>query len=180
MDTLEHYQGDEMIELFNNSNMSTGKTEKRKVVHSKGLIHRSVNVFLLFKGKLLLQQRSSNKTICPNCWDLSVAEHLQPNESYEKAALRGIEEELGIICESSKTKKLREAQFFENSFNQGKLVDREFIELYQVEYDGDQNFKLDPLEVSQIKFIELSQLSQFSKENELTPWFRKEISLLEK
>ena len=40
--------------------------------------------------------RSDGKKVCPGLWDVSVAEHCQPGETYEDAALRGMEEELGL------------------------------------------------------------------------------------
>ncbi len=69
----------------------------RERVHREGLWHKSVNVYLFRSdGRLLLQRRSASKDICPGLWDLSVGEHLQPGETYEEAARRGLEEELGL------------------------------------------------------------------------------------
>ena len=41
--------------------------------------------------------RAPNKDAYPNCVDVSVSEHVQVEESYIGAAVRGINEELGII-----------------------------------------------------------------------------------
>eukprot|EP01091_Cochliopodium_minus_P019669 TRINITY_DN8348_c0_g1_i1.p1 TRINITY_DN8348_c0_g1~~TRINITY_DN8348_c0_g1_i1.p1 ORF type:complete len:180 (-),score=44.81 TRINITY_DN8348_c0_g1_i1:155-694(-) len=178
---IEHYQGEEMIEIFDNENKSTGITRPRKEVHTKGLIHRSVNVFLFNKkGELLIQKRSSNKTIAADHWDLSVAEHLQPNESYKEAVKRGIAEELGVK-NISEPIKMRDPFFVETSYNEGLLVDREFTELWRVEFEGEVgDFVLDPLEVSEVKFIKYDGLEEYSKQNKITPWFLKEISILKK
>lgn len=40
-------------------------------------------------------------------WDLSVGEHLQPGETYEHAAYRGLEEELGIKAEAGALRRVR-------------------------------------------------------------------------
>lgn len=45
---------------------------------------------------LLLQKRSEKKKIGRSQWDLSLAEHLQPGESFREAVVRGLREELGI------------------------------------------------------------------------------------
>ena len=70
---------------------------RRDQVHAQGIWHKAVNVLLYrSSGKLVLQQRAAGKSVCPLIWDLSVAEHLQVNESWEDAAHRGLAEELGI------------------------------------------------------------------------------------
>jgi hypothetical protein len=62
-----------------------------------GLLHRAVYVWVFnLEGALLIQRRSPHKKIGPNQLDLSVAEHLQPGESFVQGAARGLAEELGI------------------------------------------------------------------------------------
>jgi len=71
---------------------------RRDQVHAQGIWHKAVNVMLFrSSGTLVLQQRAAAKSVCPLAWDLSVAEHLQVDESWEDAAHRGVAEELGII-----------------------------------------------------------------------------------
>ena len=50
-------------------------------------------------GKLLLQRRSEKKKIGSLQWDLSLAEHLTPGESFREAVVRGLREELGLSLE---------------------------------------------------------------------------------
>jgi isopentenyldiphosphate isomerase len=50
-------------------------------------------------GKLLLQRRSEKKKIGRLQWDLSLAEHLTPGESFREAVVRGLREELGLSLE---------------------------------------------------------------------------------
>ena len=72
-------------------------SQRRDLVHAKGIWHKAVNVLLYrSSGTLILQQRAAGKSVCPLAWDLSVAEHLQVDESWEAAAHRGLAEELGI------------------------------------------------------------------------------------
>jgi isopentenyldiphosphate isomerase len=71
---------EEFIEIFDDKNNLVGK-EKRSVVHSKGLLHRTVNILIVnSEGKIFLQQRSASKDVCPLKWDISAAEHLNPGE----------------------------------------------------------------------------------------------------
>merc|ERR1712000_349879 len=86
----------EMFDIFNEKNEKIGR-ELRSKVHKLGLWHRSCHI-LVFNSKqqILLQKRSPKKDICPSFWDLSCAEHLQENESFINAAVRGLKEELNI------------------------------------------------------------------------------------
>lgn len=73
------------------------RIEDRDTAHSLGLWHRVVHVLLYnSEGELMLQMRAPKISIYPNRWDCSCSEHLKPGESWETAARRGLEEELGI------------------------------------------------------------------------------------
>lgn len=69
----------------------------RSEVHGLGLKHRAADLLILDeRDRIFIQQRAQNKDLMPLKWDFSVAEHLQPNESYRDAARRGAEEELNV------------------------------------------------------------------------------------
>lgn len=69
----------------------------RGEVHAGKLLHRAVHVFVFNKrGDLLLQQRSMFKDAHPGVWDSSVSGHLDAGEDYLPAAVRELEEEMGI------------------------------------------------------------------------------------
>jgi len=87
---------DEIFDIVNEKNEVIGQ-EYRGIVHRTGLLHRAVYCWVFNSaGDLLLQKRSPLKKIGPSQWDLSLAEHLQPGESFEEAVRRGLKEELGI------------------------------------------------------------------------------------
>lgn len=74
----------EVFEIVNESNQVIGR-EYRSICHERGLTHRAVYCFVFnAEGKLLVQQRSAAKKIGPLQWDLSVAEHLTPGETYKE------------------------------------------------------------------------------------------------
>lgn len=69
----------------------------RDQVHTQGLWHCSAHVLLFNSAdELLLQCRSKDKDLYPNCWDYSVGEHLRPNETFRQGVERGLLEELGL------------------------------------------------------------------------------------
>ncbi|MFA6909222.1 MAG: NUDIX domain-containing protein [Patescibacteria group bacterium] len=69
----------------------------RNDIHTKGLLHREVHVWIYNnKGEILFQIRSGAKTF-PNLLNASVGGHVNIGESYIAAALRELHEETGII-----------------------------------------------------------------------------------
>lgn len=66
-------------------------------VKKNQLNHRGV-VILLFDqdGRLYLQRRAMQHVTSPGLWDLSSSGHNDQGESYEEAAERELEEELGV------------------------------------------------------------------------------------
>jgi isopentenyl-diphosphate Delta-isomerase len=70
----------------------------RDEVHRQGLIHRSVHVFLVDEeDRIYLQRRAWTKEQDPGRWDSSASGHVESGESYDDAAARELQEELGIL-----------------------------------------------------------------------------------
>jgi 16S rRNA (adenine1518-N6/adenine1519-N6)-dimethyltransferase len=71
----------------------------RSEVHAQNLLHRAANIFVFnTNGQLLLQKRSATKDQFPLCYTSSASGHLDAGETYEQAAVRELEEELGLKC----------------------------------------------------------------------------------
>lgn len=69
----------------------------RGEVHRRGLPHRSVHVFLVDEQeRIYLQRRAWTKDQDPGRWDSSASGHVESGESYNAAADRELQEELGI------------------------------------------------------------------------------------
>jgi len=89
-------KGEEVFDVVNEADEVVGQATRAEV-HEKGLLHRAVHVFAInARGELLLQLRSRLKDAHPSVWDSSVAGHLDQGESYRDAAVREMEEEMGI------------------------------------------------------------------------------------
>ena len=162
---------EEIFEIFDQKNRLIG-TAPRSEAHKKGLYHRGVNVFVVNnKGEIFLQRRSENKDTNPGKWCYGAGEHLKPGETYEEAAKRGLEEELGI--KESKPVLIRGAKLIEVVHTNGK-IDKEFDALFVVKAEGP--FKLDPSEVAEGKFLKMSEIEEKIKSNskEFTEFFLKE------
>lgn len=85
-----------LIMIVDESDRPVGSATKKEA-WDQGLIHRIVRIMIENrKGQILLQHRTPTKDIYPNCWDNSVAGHVDAGEEYEQAAVRELREELGL------------------------------------------------------------------------------------
>ncbi len=84
------------IQIVDKKNNPVGQATKQEAWRN-GLIHRIVRISILDEtGRLLVQKRSNKKELFPGRWDNSAAGHVDAGETYEQAALRELEEELGL------------------------------------------------------------------------------------
>ncbi len=121
-------KSEEIFDVVDENDTVTG-TATRGEVHAKRLIHRAVHVFAFNKrGDLLLQKRSSLKDLCPGLWDSSVSGHLDSGEDYATAAVRELEEEMGIIPAEAPEEIARITPCAETGW--------EHVRLYRVRHDG--------------------------------------------
>lgn len=87
---------DEILDLVDKDENVIEVFSRNKGTSAHGYL-RFVNIFVInFKNQLLLPQRSTNRKKHPGCYDFSCGEHVQSGETYLAAAVRGMEEELGL------------------------------------------------------------------------------------
>lgn len=167
---------EEVLDVVNGSNVIVGQ-ERRDIVHKTGLLHRSVHVFVFNEaGEMLLQRRSPYKSLAPRLWDLSCAEHLSAGESFEDAAKRGLQEELGIT-EQTSLKLVREAYLHMASYPEKNMFDNEFISTFVMgTYRGAINH--DPKEVTETSFWPVEQILRTlrTEPEQFTAWFQAELN----
>lgn len=91
---------EEMIDVLDENGVKTGEVVTRKEVHKNGLWHRIIVVAIIDNNnQILMQQRSYTKDTNPGKWDISVAGHVSAGQTSVEAAIREVEEEVGIhIC----------------------------------------------------------------------------------
>ena len=166
---------DELFETFDDEDRPLGLM-KRCDVHRLGIWHRSVSVFLFnSNGDLHLQRRSPTKDVAPGLWDVSVAEHLIPGESFLDAATRGLAEELGIAA-------VRLTPYpgqFRERFVNGSIRDFELQRCFHGRHDGPLQPNLH--ELAEIRLLSRSGLRQefASHPDQFTPWFKNRVADLD-
>lgn len=154
---------EELIDVVDDKDQFVRKTE-RSEVRQKALIHRSARVIILNnKREFLVQKRSTSKDIYPGYWDLGVAETSISGEGYVFAAIRGLQEELGIIGISNI--QLIHSFLFKLKFRSPN--DNGNIKMYELVHNG----KINPnyIEVEEVKFISADGVFELIEKGHFTP-----------
>lgn len=134
----EEDRGQKATEMFDvvDENNQVIEQRPRAEVHAKGLKHRAVHVFVFNRhGELWLQQRSHLKDVHPLGWDSSAAGHLDAGEDYATAAVRELQEELGITAETHCVARIPACED----------TGWEFVELHCAKHDGPMRFAPDEI-----------------------------------
>jgi isopentenyldiphosphate isomerase len=153
---------DEPVDLVDELDRVVGSAKLRECLE-RGLLHRAVAVLVLRPGgKVLLQQRSKRDAWHPGMWTLSCTGHVTRGESYRKAALRELGEELGIRPAVRESMKL-----LLPAMTDGRLTEREWVTLFTAESAAP--VSVDPVELEGTREVPVSELAGLLRGRKLTP-----------
>lgn len=86
----------ELVDLYDENRIPLGKTAERGAPREPGEYRMVVHVCVFDRqGRLLIQQRTPQKFIFPNLWDVSVGGGVDAGETSRQGAEREFREELG-------------------------------------------------------------------------------------
>lgn len=154
---------EEFIDIVNKNGKPTGKSAPKSEIHTKGHYHHTAHIWLYTKtGEILLSQRSASKTICPLLWDVSVAGHIDAGEPLVTAALREVQEEIGLSILEKDLEKIGVFECFQ-SYGNG-IKDNEFHNTFISELKVDiSKLKLQIEEVEAVKLVSFSEFKEILK-----------------
>ena len=143
----------EIFDVVDSEDRVTGQATRGEV-HAKGLLHRSVHIFVFnTRGELFLQKRAMTKDENPGYWDSSAAGHVNAGEDYRTSAHRELMEELGIAGE---------LRFF-MKFPASQQTFWEHVETYLC--TTDQKITINLTEISEGQFWPLPELQESVQSN---------------
>ena len=146
----------EMLDIVNDQDEVIGKTSYADV-YDKLHNHRIVHVLIFNdKGEMALQLRSKQKKFCPQHWVTAVGGHVQSGESYEQAALREMEEEVGVQLPVEFLRKDR------YEWQSESLI--KFLATFKAVFNGP--FEVNPEEVDRVEFFSMDKIKQMIANDE--------------
>ncbi len=149
----------ELIDIVDLEDRVIGNAS-RKEIYEKLLRHRIVHIFVFNnKDQLALNLISKDSKSYPLHWGSSVAGHVQSGETYEQAAVRELEEELGIKSSLEFLGK----QFYKKENKHDKVLG-----VFKTVYSGQLNVNKD--EIEKIKFFNPAQIQDMiTKKEKIAP-----------
>jgi len=139
---------DEIFDVVDANDRVIGQATRREV-HERRLLHRAVHIFVFNSaGELLIQKRSADKDEFPLCWTSSASGHLDAGEDYASAAVRELNEELGLTGELKFVSKLPASTETAN----------EHTALFRCVSDAPP--RIDPEEIDRVEFRSLEAVAE--------------------
>lgn len=134
---------DEMIDYVNEQDEVIGSAPRSEICAQK-LRHRIAHVFLYDReGNIALARRGKDVSYCPDHWTSTAAGHIGAGESYEEAARREMQEEIGVAIPLVACGVI---PFLKEGTGHHK-----FLGTFKAVYEG--AFVCDPLEVQYVQFF---------------------------
>lgn len=161
---------EEIFDIVDENDVVKGTAKRSEVHGNPDLIHRVVHILVFNSDKrLFLQKRSMQKDVQPGKWDTSVGGHVDSGESYEKAAVREMKEELGIdgVLLS-----------FSHKYIHSNEIESEYVSTYTTEYNG--KIHIDKEEIDDGRFFSFEEIEEKRRSGIFTPNFLHEFDLIKK
>ncbi len=169
----------EYLDVVDENNQLTGKTEERNIIHEKGIWHREVAVWIMNeKGEILLQKRAANKRQEPNKWAIC-AGHVEAGESVEDSMIREMEEELGIKVNMNQLEFLKIYKK-QNDIPNDNIKNYNFQYMYFLKTNWNiEDYKIQLEELSEIKYVPFTEFEDIVKNKDKNVTFTKQSYMLE-
>lgn len=151
----------ELVDLYDENRAPLGRTAERYAPKGPGEYRVVVHVCIFDRqGRFLIQQRTPNKRIWPEKWDLSIGGGVDAGESSRQAAEREVWEELGIPLDLAGLRPSVTVNF-DGGYDDFFLVERE-LDLGELRLQAD--------EVSQVRYVTLEELCAMVDGGQFIPY----------
>ena len=151
----------ELVDLYDENRVPLGRVAERHAKKAPGEYRMVVHVCIFNGlGQMLIQQRSPEKTIWPELWDVSIGGGVDAGETSRQGAEREFREELGYPLDLTGLRPSVNVNFPEG-----------FDDFYIVNRDLDETkLALQKEEVSAVRWVTLEELLTMKKSGEFIPY----------
>jgi isopentenyl-diphosphate delta-isomerase type 1 len=168
----------DFVILVDEQDNEIGQEEKLKA-HQAALLHRAFSVIIYRRQngvfEFLLQQRHIDKYHCGGLWTNTCCSHPRPGETVLDAGRRRLKEELSLDVPLTHIGSFSYKAHFDNG-----LTEYELDHVLIGEYNPNQEIKLHPEEVQDVRWVAFSVLMRdlMSNPKIYTPWLKPALKLL--
>lgn len=167
----------QLVELVDTDGAATGSLTVAEAHTAPGRLHRAFSVMLLDEsGRVLVQQRSPEKTRFALRWANACCGHPAPGQTVFDAATRRLVEEIGVAGVT-----LREAgvYLYRAEDPQTGRVEHEYDHVVVGRVPADLPMRLDPAEVAAVRWLAPDELRADVADNpdRYAPWFHGVLSV---
>lgn len=142
-----------------NENGSVRELQNRQDVHNSGVLHSTVQCWLMNdKGEVLIQRRAATKDKSAGKWDVSFGGHCSEtteNDYLIANVIKEGSEELGLKIKADEIIKLGEVRYTSQ-----ENKNRELLAVYLIHITNNQQFVFEDGEVSEVRWIRPEELRQ--------------------
>lgn len=118
------YSDDELFDVLSDAGDRTEITKRRGDIHRDGDWHASVHIWIARRRlggmEFLLQKRADSKDSFPGCYDAASTGHIDAGEDPITAAVRELQEEIGVRARPSELVLLCRRKVSEDNVFHGK------------------------------------------------------------
>lgn len=166
--------------LVDDSDSIVGYDSKLRA-HNNGKKHRALSIFVLDENgeSVLLQKRNESKYHSRGLWSNSCCTHQYRGETVLESADRCLKDELGISQDDYFD--LKEIGSFSYYSNYGEMKENEYDHVYvcRIRKKDASKIRLNPDEVEETKWVEISEVRTIYCEKVFTSWFLSAFCVLE-
>jgi isopentenyldiphosphate isomerase len=148
---------EEMVDVLDNDGRVVG-VATRAEMRARHLPHRCVYVLVFnARGELFVHQRTASKDVFPSYWDVAIGGVVSAGESFDQAALREGNEELGVS--------LKVEPLFPFTFADARTTC--FAHVYRAHHDGPFNLQVE--EIVRGHFVPAKEVPALAKRESFCP-----------
>lgn len=149
---------EEYLDIVDENNNPTGEERLRSEVHSQGIWHRTVHIYLFRENEgnieFLVHLRSEEKDLNPGKWDTRFGGHLQTGQSIEEAAVSELKDEIGLEVQPAEL-------ITGDVYKPDKSTNREFTQTYYYRFDGDiDSLRFNDGEIQKVQWMTTEEIQK--------------------